>query len=499
MALARVQYESDGSTTVYSIPFPYINRDDIKVSIDGTETNDFVFLDGSTINLDAAPSQGLIVDVIRETERNDLLVEFNDGSTLLETDLTLAAQQSFFIAQEAFDQADATLTVANDGTYSASTRRISLLGYPLNFEDAANKQYVDNIFAQGEDAYEQATIADNAATTAAGARDAAQLAEATTGAYKNSASQSAGAANTSETNAASSATAAQLAEATTLNYRNTTEEYKNLASQSAGAANTSETNAASSATAAQLAEDDVATNATAAQLAETNAQSHRAAAQNSETAAAGSANNANNSETAASNSEAKAAQWADWGEDRTVEPGKYSAKHHSIKASDSATSASNDANAASSSANAASISEDNASSSELAASTSEANASDAETDAVTAKDASIQAKNDAQALYGDLAAVDAAKTNAVQAASTATSAADVAQESARLAAAFYPSVTLALQETVSGQYFQIAENGYVQLYLNDAGAAKPLLKMASQESLDALNARPDPLLTSLLF
>ena len=464
MALARVQYESDGSTTVYSIPFPYINRDDIKVSIDGTETNDFVFLDGSTINLDAAPSQGLIVDVLRETERNDLLVEFNDGSTLLETDLTLAAQQSFFTAQEAFDQALSTLNVTNDGTYSASTRRISLLGYPLNFEDAANKQYVDNIFAQGEDAYEQATIADNAATTAAGARDAAQLAE-----------------------------------ATTLNYRNTTEEYKNLASQSAGAANTSETNAASSATAAQLSEDDVAANATAAQLAETNAQSHRAAAQNSETAAAGSANNANNSETAASNSEAKAAQWADWGEDQTVEPGKYSAKHHSIKASDSATSASNDANAASSSANAASISEDNASSSELAASTSEANASDAETDAVTAKDASIQAKNDAQALYGDLAAVDAAKTNAQAAASAATSAADVAQESARLAAAFYPSVTLALQETVSGQYFQIAENGYVQLYLNDAGAAKPLLKMASQESLDALNARPDPLLTSLLF
>ena len=92
-----------------------------------------------------------------------------------------------------------------------------------------------------------------------------------------------------------------------------------------------------------------------------------------------------------------------------------------------------------------------------------------------------------------------AKTTAQAAASTATSAADVAQESARLAAAFYPSVTLALQETVSGQYFQIAENGYVQLYLNDAGSAKPLLKMASQESLDALNARPDPLLTSLLF
>lgn len=116
------------------------------------------------------------------------------------------------------------------------------------------------------------------------------------------------------------------------------------------------------------------------------------------------------------------------------------------------------------------------------------------------------AKNKASETHSDrLTATDAAaravgaQSAAQSAASTATSAADVAQESARRAAAFYPSVSLALQETASGQYFQIAENGYVQLYLNDGGAAKPLLKMASQESLDALNARPDPLLTSLLF
>jgi hypothetical protein len=46
-------------------------------------------------------------------------------------------------------------------------------------------------------------------------------------------------------------------------------------------------------------------------------------------------------------------------------------------------------------------------------------ATQAATDAGTAKDASIQAKNDAQALYGDLAAVDAAKTDSQQAATLA--------------------------------------------------------------------------------
>lgn len=119
--------------------------------------------------------------------------------------------------------------------------------------------------------------------------------------------------------------------------------------------------------------------------------------------------------------------------------------------------------------------------------------------AAWAKDKASETHSDRLTATDAAARAIGANASAQTAASTATAAADVAQESARLAAAFYPSVSLALQETVSGQYFQVAENGYVQLYLNDAGAAKPVLKMASQESLDALNARPDPLLTSLLF
>jgi type IV secretory pathway TrbL component len=92
-----------------------------------------------------------------------------------------------------------------------------------------------------------------------------------------------------------------------------------------------------------------------------------------------------------------------------------------------------------------------------------------------------------------------AQTAAQSSASTATTAAESAAASAQQAAAYYASVALALENTESGHYFQVAENGYVQLYLNDGGAAKPVLKMASQEALDQLNARPDPLLTSLLF
>jgi len=116
------------------------------------------------------------------------------------------------------------------------------------------------------------------------------------------------------------------------------------------------------------------------------------------------------------------------------------------------------------------------------------------------------AKQMADSTYADRlqAAADAAKavsanSSAQSAATTATTAAESATASAQQAAAYYPSVTEALADTESGHYFQVAENGYVQLYVNDGGSAKPVLKMASQEELVKLNARPDPLLTSLLF
>lgn len=123
-----------------------------------------------------------------------------------------------------------------------------------------------------------------------------------------------------------------------------------------------------------------------------------------------------------------------------------------------------------------------------------------------AVDMASWAKQQADATYADRrqAAADAAKavsarTAAESAATTAAAAAESATASAQQAAAYYPSVAEALAATESGHYFQVAEGGYVQLYVNDGGSAKPVLKMASQESLDQLNARPDPLLTSLLF
>ena len=92
-----------------------------------------------------------------------------------------------------------------------------------------------------------------------------------------------------------------------------------------------------------------------------------------------------------------------------------------------------------------------------------------------------------------------AKGDAEKAAATATAAATQADASAQQASATYATVALGLAATTADQYFKVPEGGYLQLYRNSNGAAEPLFKLASQEELMKLNARTDPLLTSLIF
>lgn len=123
-----------------------------------------------------------------------------------------------------------------------------------------------------------------------------------------------------------------------------------------------------------------------------------------------------------------------------------------------------------------------------------------------AVDMAAWAKQQADASYANRlqAAADAAKavsanSSAQSAADTATAAAEAATAAAETAAAIYPSVVDALGDTTDGAYFKVPESGYLQLYLNTAGAAKPVMRLASEDTLRAVQQLPDPLLTSLLF
>lgn len=236
MALARVQYEQkEPGNKNFTVPFPYISRDHIKVSVDGVDVP-FSWLNDSTVQLDTAPPLGAIIDVRRETERNVLLVDFQDASTLTERQLDLAAQQTFFIAQEAFDATGGTMAVANDGSYSANNRRISNVGYPNSDGDAATVKYVKDVLVSGKDAFEERLLAEAARNKAQQWADANENVQVESGKYS---------AKHHAIKAAASASSAAMSAADAENYKNIADSHRLAAANSAAAAATSEANALS--------------------------------------------------------------------------------------------------------------------------------------------------------------------------------------------------------------------------------------------------------------
>lgn len=241
MALSRVQYEQQvPGNKNFTVPMPYISRDHIKVSVDGVDVP-FSWLNDSTVQLHTAPPLGAIIDVRRETERNVLLVDFQDASTLTEYQLDLAALQSFFLAQEAFDATGGTMAVATDGSYSANNRRISNVGYPNSDGDAANVKYVKDVLVSGKDAFEERLLAEAARNKAQQWADANENVQVESGKYS---------AKHHAAKASQSAAAAAASEANALTYRDQANSYRNSAAISASDAAALATAAASSATTA---------------------------------------------------------------------------------------------------------------------------------------------------------------------------------------------------------------------------------------------------------
>jgi hypothetical protein len=244
-----VRYAGNGSTTNYTFSFPYLSQDHVKVRLDGVLTTGFTFLNANTIQFSVAPTSGTIIEIRRETPKDVPIVDFTDGSVLLERDLDLLTVYNQYVAQETEDGLNESIRVDALGRFDALDRRIINVADPVAPQDAATKQWSETA---GTAFVAQATAQ---AAAAAGSASAAATSE-------SNAAGSASAAATSATNSASSATASQT---------------------SATAAATSATNAGTSATAA-------AGSATAAASSATDASSSASAAAGSASAALASAN-----------------------------------------------------------------------------------------------------------------------------------------------------------------------------------------------------------------
>jgi hypothetical protein len=154
MSFAIVNYTGNGSTTTYSITFPYITSSHVIVKIDNvvkTAGTDYTFPTSSTIQFTVAPANGTSISISRSSSRSTRLVDYQDGATITESILDQDSNQLFYISQEAFDTADNALLLDTDNKYNANSKVIKNLANPVNANDAVNKTYLENTWLSTAD------------------------------------------------------------------------------------------------------------------------------------------------------------------------------------------------------------------------------------------------------------------------------------------------------------------------------------------------------------
>lgn len=144
MANTYVDYTGNGTQDTYSITFPYLSNSHVTVQVGGVTQTEATHYDITTGNVvftsGNIPANSAAIRIKRVTERVTPLVDFKDGSTLLEADLDTANLQSFYIAQETDESA---FQADSDGNYDASNNKLVNVGTPTASTDGATKGYVD--------------------------------------------------------------------------------------------------------------------------------------------------------------------------------------------------------------------------------------------------------------------------------------------------------------------------------------------------------------------
>lgn len=146
-------YALDGNTRDFVVPFEYLARKFVHVSLLGEAgrkqlvlNSEFRFVTKNSINILQAwgPSQGYDrIELRRVTSSTERLVDFTDGSILRAVDLNVSQIQAIHIAEEARDAALLALPQDDDGNLDAKNRRIVNLADGINPNDAINKGQLD--------------------------------------------------------------------------------------------------------------------------------------------------------------------------------------------------------------------------------------------------------------------------------------------------------------------------------------------------------------------
>ncbi|HEA9985997.1 TPA: hypothetical protein RX572_004219 [Yersinia enterocolitica] len=233
-----ITYDLDNTTKIFTIPFEYLSRNFVVVTLIGqdrkilTNITDYTFSTSTQIVTNSAwgDIQGYNqIEIRRQKSAQERIVDFQNGSVLRANDLNVSSIQSLHLAEEARDLVSDTIGADNEGNLDARGRRIVNVGDAVSDGDAVTLRQEK---AWGESALNQANRskveADKSAVSAVAAK-----------ASETNSKASEVAAKVSETNAKTSEVAAKASEVSATASKNT--------------ANTAATNAATSANASETA------------------------------------------------------------------------------------------------------------------------------------------------------------------------------------------------------------------------------------------------------
>ena len=238
-------YPLDGSNRDFNIPFEYLARKFVVVTLIGVDrkvltlNTDYRFATRTTISLTKAwgTADGYTtIELRRVTSTTDRLVDFTDGSILRAYDLNVAQIQTMHVAEEARDLTADTIGVNSDGHLDARGRRIVNLANAVDDRDAVP-------FGQLRSMNQNSWQARNEAQ---GFRNEAEQFRNQAETFKNNAASSASASAQSASESAGSASAAKVSESNANNSKNAAAASQSAAATSEMNAKTSETNAKSS-------------------------------------------------------------------------------------------------------------------------------------------------------------------------------------------------------------------------------------------------------------
>ena len=143
MAVTKNSYTGNGSTVLYSFTFPYLETSDIKVSVNGVDTNAFTLANATTVQLNSAPAAGTEILIYRRTDTDTPKATFYPGSSIRSQDLNNNTTQSLYSVQEWQDQTAPLFNAVFPDDVSLGGNQINNLAEPTAGTDAATKNYVD--------------------------------------------------------------------------------------------------------------------------------------------------------------------------------------------------------------------------------------------------------------------------------------------------------------------------------------------------------------------